>query len=161
METTSVFIHGLQGSSRGTKARFFKKHFPEMKIADYRGSLSNRLSLLHDVVSGLVSFIIVGSSYGGLMGTIYACEHPKQVKKLILLAPALSFHEFDPWKERQIPVQTHIFHGIKDEVVPWEPVRTIAERVFSQLAFHPVNDDHVLSKTFHTFNWHALLKDKM
>ena len=95
------------------------------------------------------------------MGALYALEHPTQVKKLILLAPALSFPAFARVCEKRPPVSsqvpTIIFHGTDDTVVPLEPVKRIAERIFLDLDFHVVPDDHRLSKTFQEMDWETLL----
>jgi pimeloyl-ACP methyl ester carboxylesterase len=157
-----VFIHGLEGSSQGTKARFFKERFPHMLITDYRGPLEARMATLRNLLTGHPTAIIVGSSYGGLMGALYAFEQPKQIKKLILLAPALTFPEFTPLSDGRVPayspVPTIIFHGTQDDVIPIGPVRKIAEKVFPNLAFHVLRDDHLLSKTFHTIDWEQCLE---
>jgi pimeloyl-ACP methyl ester carboxylesterase len=157
--TTRVFVHGLEGSSQGTKSRFFRKRYPGMIIEDYTGSLEERMDKLRRTLAGKEDLVLVGSSYGGLMAAMYACDNEPAVGKLILLAPALDLEEFGPYLNRTIDVPTILYHGSRDDVVPPEPVRRIAARVFKNLSHHFVDDDHPLSGTFTSFDWDALLTD--
>jgi pimeloyl-ACP methyl ester carboxylesterase len=154
---TRVFIHGLLGSSRGTKASFFRERYPDMIISDFRGTLSERMEALTGILANKTSLILVGSSFGGVMAAIYGLNNEENVKKLILLAPALSFHEFVPYLERTIEVPVIIYHGTNDLVVSLEPVYENAHKVFKNLTFNKVDDDHVLSNTFMSMDWDALL----
>ncbi|MDY6987604.1 MAG: alpha/beta fold hydrolase [Thermodesulfobacteriota bacterium] len=128
-----------------------------MMIEDFHGTLEQRMERLTRLVSDHKSLIIVGSSFGGLMAAIFACKHPSIVKRLILLAPALSFLEFRPYLGHTIQPPVFVYHGKKDEVVPLGPVHDIAERVFLNLVFHVVDDDHLLSHTFEYIDWDELL----
>ena len=92
------------------------------------------------------------------MAAIVACERPKSIKKLILLAPAIAFPEFEPYLEHTIDVPVIIYHGKHDDVVPVAPVRRNAQRVFENLTFIIVDDDHVLSRTFKSIDWDHLLE---
>jgi hypothetical protein len=42
-------------------------------------------------------------------------------------------------------------------VVPIEPVRTVAQEVFTQLTFEEVADDHFLSKSLTVIPWRQLI----
>jgi len=157
--TTRVFVHGLEGSSQGTKSQFFRKRYPGMIIEDYTGSLKKRMDKLHRILTDKKDLILVGSSYGGLMAAMYACDNEPAIKRLILLAPALDLEEFRPYLTREIAVPTTLYHGSRDDVVPPEPVRKIAARVFANLSYHTVDDNHPLSGTFPSFDWDKLLSD--
>ena len=100
---------------------------------------------------------MVGSSLGGLMAVLYAFHHKNTVKKLILLAPALSRPEFTPYQSHTLSIPVLIFHGRMDEVVPPESIRAIAEKIFTHMTFNLVDDDHRLSKTFSSMDWPLLL----
>jgi pimeloyl-ACP methyl ester carboxylesterase len=154
---TRVFIHGLLGSSRGTKASFFRQRYPDMIIGDFRGSLDARMDSLKRLLADKGSLIIVGSSFGGLMAAMYAFEYQEKVRRLILLAPALASGGFDPHFAKTSDVPVIIYHGKDDDVVPLAPVRDTAHRIFKNLTFHVVDDDHVLSKTFTSIDWDRLL----
>ena len=157
MNDTRVFIHGLESSSQGTKGVFFRKRYPDMVIEDFPGTLEQRMDKLNSLLSEKTSLIMVGSSYGGLMAAIYGFNNKDRVKKLILLAPALVCHEFHPYLRKRTDIPVIIFHGKKDEVVPLAPVHEIANRVFENLTFNILDDDHILSKTFKSMDWDNLL----
>ena len=158
MNATRVFIHGLEGSSQGTKGVFFRERYPDMIIEDFQGTLEQRMNKLNSLLSEKTSLIIVGSSYGGLMAAIYAFNNQESVKKLILLAPALIFRGFEPYLQKRTDTPVIIYHGQGDDVVPLAPVHEIARRVFENLTFNMVDDDHILSKTFKSTDWDKLLQ---
>lgn len=107
-------------------------------------------------LAGEVNLVIVGSSFGGLMATLYAQENPHLVKRLILLAPALNFPEFNSY-HRKVTVETIVYHGSDDTVTPLDLVRPIVEQVFLDYQYNVVNDDHSLHKTFRDIDWKDLL----
>jgi pimeloyl-ACP methyl ester carboxylesterase len=113
---------------------------------------------LKTVLSKENSLIIVGSSFGGLMAAIFACENPRAVKKLVLLSPALPFSEFEPYLTQRIQIPVTICHGKNDDVVPLESAYEIAKRVFENLEFMILDDDHLLSKSFKGIDWDDLLE---
>ncbi len=160
MKTKSIFIHGLESTSRGTKGAFFRKNYPDMILEDYAGPLEQRMEKLNETLRHETGLILVGSSFGGLMAAIYACEHEQRVKRLILLAPALNLPEFEPCLDRPRPLQIPVIlrHGRHDEVVPPKAVQTIAAAVFSNLDYRLVEDDHSLHRTFDGMNWNDLLR---
>ncbi len=155
---TRVFIHGLESSSQGDKGRYFREHYPDMLITDYFGTLSKRMQTLREQLEGKTDLILVGSSFGGLMAAIFACEEEERVRKLILLAPALSLGAFDSYLARRLSIPTAVFHGSEDDVVPPEPVKAIVEKLFLNLSYNRVSDDHSLHGTFSTMDWDSLLE---
>ncbi len=157
MNDTRVFIHGLLGHSQGTKATFLRERYPDMIIEDFRGTLEERMDKLNSVLAGKESIVMVGSSLGGLMAAMFALDNQERVKRLILLAPALATEEFVLNLERRTDTPVTIYHGKDDDVVPLAPVQDIAHRVFNNLTFNTVDDDHVLSKTFTVIDWDTLL----
>jgi len=155
----SIFIHGLESSGRGFKGKMFKKLFPGLLAPDFHGALEERMARLRPLLALRADWIIIGSSFGGLMAAIYAREIPARVKKLILLAPALLCPEFASDPLPAISVPADIYHGTKDAVIPLEPVRILAGKVFSRLTFHVVDDDHILHKTVGEIDWPALFTE--
>jgi pimeloyl-ACP methyl ester carboxylesterase len=152
-----LFVHGLESNNQGTKAVYFRKHFPGMLTPNFPGPLDERMAKLQAILSGQSDIILVGSSFGGLMVSIFAADHEPSVTRLILLAPAINLMEFTPYRRRKLLMPVHLYHGRQDEVIPIEEVRKVARQVFSNLTFHAVDDDHYLHKTFETIEWDALL----
>jgi pimeloyl-ACP methyl ester carboxylesterase len=128
-----------------------------MMIGDYEGSLENRMIRLGRELDRKVNLILVGSSFGGLMAAIHTCTHPKSVQRLILLAPALNLPDFEPHLAKAVTTPVIIYHGRNDDVVPIAPVMAIAEKVFANLEYHAVDDDHSLHETFAGMDWDRLL----
>jgi pimeloyl-ACP methyl ester carboxylesterase len=152
-----IFIHGLMGNSMGVKASLLREKFTDILTPDFDGSLDKRMQSLREILSDKVGWTIIGSSFGGLMAAIYASECPHQVKKLILLAPALIWPEFAESPPEPIAVPVVLYHGTADELIPVEQVRNLAESVFINLTFNEVEDDHGLFKTVHALDWETLV----
>ena len=152
-----IFIHGLESSNQGTKGIFFKEKFPDMMIPNFPGSLQERMEKLNEILSEKSGIRLVGSSFGGLMASIFAMEHERRVDKLILLAPALHLMEAVNTHKKKISLPVWIYHGRDDEVIPLERVEEIATKTFQNLTFHAVEDDHYLHRTFKTIDWNSLL----
>ena len=158
MAPTLVFIHGLESSGWGTKGIFFRERYPGgMIIEDFEGPFEQRMEKLEGLLAEKNNLILVGSSYGGLMAAVYACLHEPRVRKLILLAPALHLEPFDPYLDTILQVPIVIFHGLQDDVVPLDAVKTIARRSFANHTFTALDDDHSLHRTFATLDWDTLL----
>lgn len=154
-----IFLHGLESSSKGAKATFLRDLFPEMMIPDFKGSLSERMTSLHAVLAGQKNIMLVGSSFGGLMATIYAMENNSAVNRIVLLAPALNFPEFSNYALQMIDIPTWMIIGKDDTVTPVDEVLPVAQRIFSDLSYNEVDDDHFLAKTFRSFDWQAMLHE--
>ena len=93
-----IYLHGLESTSNSGKARLFREWFPGMFTPDFTGSFDERMSQLHPIISDTTNWTIIGSSFGGLMGAAFTIDHPTQIRKLILLAPALML---DPFASQQ------------------------------------------------------------
>jgi predicted esterase len=158
MAASTVFIHGLESTSQGTKGQFFRRNFPEMIIEDYTGDFAQRMKRLSGILTGKKNLILVGSSYGGLMAAQFASQDEARVKKLILLAPALNLPEFSPNASHPLYFPVIIYHGIDDNIVDPYIVKGIASRIFNNLEHHLVDDDHSLHNTFAALNWSKLLQ---
>ncbi len=152
-----VYIHGSESDSNSGKARLFREKFPGMVTPDFKGSFDERMSQLRKILSSQTGWTLIGSSYGGLMATVFTLEHEEQVRKLVLLAPALAQQIAPLPKPGPISVPTILIHGTRDTVVPPEPVRAIAEKLFSNLTLYAVDDDHRLHKTASEMDWNTIL----
>ncbi len=158
MKKTLVFIHGLESTGRGAKGLYFHDRYPEMIIEDFTGPFPERMEQLNDILAGKTGLILVGSSYGGLMAAVYAALHQDRVKKIVLLAPALHLDSYEPYLNTRLHIPVVIYHGLRDDVVPLDTVRTIAGQLFENLTFNRVDDDHSLHSTFSAIDWDTLLQ---
>ena len=153
-----MYIHGSDSDSNSGKARQFREWFPGIVTPDFKGSFEERMRQLYEIVGDSNDWILIGSSYGGLMATIFALDHADQLRKLVLLAPALML---DPVGTMQLPtpvfVPTIVIHGTLDTVVLLEPVRAIAQKLFTNLTYHIVADDHRLYQTANNMDWASIL----
>ena len=152
-----IFLHGLEGSSKGTKATFLSDLYPEMEIPDFAGNLSERMASLHAILAGQKKIMLIGSSFGGLMATIFALDHPDVVERIVLLAPALNFPEFSYQKKQRLDIPTWMIIGRDDTVTPATYVVPIAREIFENLHYDEVDDDHMLARTFRKLDWEILL----
>jgi alpha-beta hydrolase superfamily lysophospholipase len=158
MRDTLVFIHGLESTSQGNKAQFFRKSFPQMIIEDYTGDFETRMMKLKKILNGKDNLILVGSSFGGLMAARFALDEEPKVKKLILIAPALILEGFENAASQKLQIPVIIYHGTQDDVVDPYAVKAIAEKTFAHLEHHLVDDDHSLNNVFPTLPWKELLE---
>ncbi len=153
-----IYLHGLDSTSQSGKARQFAQKFPGMLTPDFTGSFDERMKQLRPILGGQTDWTILGSSFGGLMGAIFTLEHPTQVRKLVLLAPALMLPPFDSYFDLQpVSVPTVVVHGTEDDVVPLEPVRELAEKAFTNLTYFFVRDGHRLQKAFEELDWETII----
>jgi pimeloyl-ACP methyl ester carboxylesterase len=152
-----VFIHGLEGSSTGTKGTFFRGRYPGMIIGDYEGTLDKRMEKLTADLEGRNHLILVGSSFGGLMAAIFACTNKNRIHSLVLLAPALAYADFGSICGEPLVLPVTLYQGSDDTVVLPEPTREVAENLFKNLDYRLVKDDHSLLTTFTGIDWDSLL----
>ncbi len=154
-----IFIHGLVSSGQGLKGNLLRGLLPGILTPDFEGPLEDRMARLASILSDQTGWVIIGSSFGGLMGAMFTCRYPQQVKKLIMLAPALIWPDFAQALPLPVSVPTVIYHGLRDTLIPLELVRPLAEQVFLKLTFHAVDDDHGLRATVEAIDWLALVSE--
>jgi predicted esterase len=161
-----IFIHGLKSSGHGFKGNLFRNIMTQILTPDFF-AFNNKLSLkeilltrmgeLESIMVKKSNWIIIGSSFGGLMGTLFVLQNPDKVKLLILLAPFLnsSLLQVEAYQPVEIPVI--VYHGTKDNIVMASKSKKRAERLFSNLTYNLVEDDHQLHKTVSKIDWYNLL----
>ncbi len=106
-----LYLHGFASSPQSRKARFFVERLeklgfqvevPDLAEGNFKGlTISGQLRLL-DRLAQNERVILIGSSLGGYVASLYAARHP-EVERLILLAPAFRF--FDLWTSQLTPEQ--------------------------------------------------------
>lgn len=171
-----IYLHGLESDSNSGKAKQFREWFPGTVTPDFTGSFEERMIQLEPILAPTRRFAetdsasqenlrddspwtIIGSSFGGLMGTVFTCKNPTRVRKLILLAPALLREPFGSHLDlppASVPVT--VIHGTRDDVVPLELAREVAQTLFTNLTYIVVDDDHRLHKTLHELDWKKVLE---
>lgn len=162
-----IFIHGLESSGKGFKGRFLKNIFPETLTPDFEPYSSNisfkslldkRMLQLDEILNKKENWIIIASSFGGLMGTLYTLNHSKKVKLLILLAPFFGTNLLAPTKYQEIDIPLVVFHGKYDSTASIENSKFITDMLFSNLEYNIVEDDHFLHRTVKKINWIELIE---
>ena len=157
MQTTStLFLHGLDSSSQGTKGCFFKTHFPHVIRPDFSGDLEERLQHLEKICAEKNNLTFIGTSFGGLMAACFALKYSKRVAKLILLAPALNYEDYHA-PEVMLTIPTILVIGQHDTVTPPDLVIPLAEKTFSNLEIRIEDDDHMLHNSFKQLDWKELI----
>jgi pimeloyl-ACP methyl ester carboxylesterase len=154
-----IFIHGYESTGQGFKGQWLRNIFPNILTPNFEGDLDRRMEILVDLLHSQSDWILIGSSFGGLMATLFASRYPSQVKQLILLAPALVppfFHEDLPAHSIKIP--TTIYHGRQDDVVLLESLQSNLS-LFQKLEMHVVDDDHRLHATTEAIGWTSLVSN--
>jgi alpha/beta superfamily hydrolase len=161
MNTSRIlFIHGSDSTGQTYKAGVLRKTFPDLISPDFTGPLAMRLALMDSFIKDTDNWTLIGSSLGGLMAALFTTKHPAQVRKLVLLAPALHLPEFSSQRHQPKPVNvsTILIIGKKDDVTPVETVRRLTKHVFPKLTYLSVDDDHRLHYTTDRLDWKDLLK---
>lgn len=148
------FLHGLDSSPQGTKARLLKTHYPDCLIPSLPSDIHERIRIAERKIT--VPTILIGSSLGGLTALMFAGIHPERIQALLLLAPAVGFHSESIFTEDQkhmlesiyIPgsVRAIIIAGIRDAVIPLASIRALVQRSPDpdRIKLHEVDDDHNL-----------------
>jgi pimeloyl-ACP methyl ester carboxylesterase len=158
MDTSRIiFVHGSDSNGQTYKAQVLRRHFPDIITPDFTGQLSLRLSQLDSLVKDQTDWTLIGSSLGGLIAALFSTQHPNQVRKLVLLAPALHLPEFSRHPPKPVQVPTILIIGKKDDVIPGEAVRRLAKGIFPRLTYLSVDDDHRLHDTADRLDWKSLL----
>lgn len=152
-----LFIHGKDGSSQGFKVQFLRRLYPELLASDFPGDFWQRMARLEQVSGDSTGWTMIGSSMGGLMAAVFACQHPGQVDRLVLLAPALAFLDLAQTPLPPSGAPTVIYHGRQDDVVPLAKTHQVADQLFPNLQFHVVDATHDLNPLMPSIDWPALL----
>lgn len=118
-----LFVHGLEGSPQGRKARLFEHHFqartPWMDTRDFAACLQQQAEAIADFHPDL----LVGSSFGGAV-VVTLLERGVWTGPTLLLAPAAL--RLGPTSRLADNVPVTIVHGRGDTVIDIEDSRTLA-----------------------------------
>lgn len=139
------FIHGLEGSPRGRKARVLAESFetrtPEMDTSDFEACVETQAR----VRTELHPDVIVGSSFGGAVA-VALLQRGVWSGPTLLLAPAAFRYDPDARLPESVPVW--IVHGRQDDVIDPEESRRLARTGSpDRVRLIEVEDDHALSRS--------------
>jgi alpha-beta hydrolase superfamily lysophospholipase len=161
-----IFIHGLESSGTGFKARLLREIFPNIHTPTFTEStpdtlmydlLEVRMSELNTILNTKKKWIIIGSSFGGLMACLFTLNVPYKVIKLILLAPFLVSRKLKPIFYAPVDIPVIVYHGRNDRIVPYKQAQERATKFFTNLEYNIVDDDHSLHKTVKSLNWKKII----
>lgn len=137
------FFHGLESGPHGSKYqrlcesnRVFSPDFQGMDVWE-------RLAKIERETQGLRNLVIVGSSYGGLLASLFYSRNPERVRGMVLMAPALYKEAAD--KVERMPEDAVVIHARQDDIVPIGPVREKCAKHGIQIT--EVDDNHRLEKS--------------
>jgi len=153
-----MFLHGLESSGSGFKATYLRKRFPNIITPTFTGELNERMQQLERLISPRSRWIFIGSSFGGLMATLFAIRHPAQISRLILLAPAL-LSSIAPSVsiDEKVSVPMVGILAKYDTILPIIELQRKCEFIFRFYWLYIVEDEHKLECTTKMINWNALV----
>ncbi len=150
---TVIFSHGKESGPNGDKITVLTKvaqaHGLETIALDYREckSATRRVDLLREYVEIKKSdfVILVGSSMGGYVTTVFANEY--EPGGMFLMCPALYMSDAEYEVQSYSPRcdNIEIIHGWEDSVVPFESSIRFGKQTGAVLTL--VKDDHPLKKS--------------
>ena len=161
-----IFIHGLESSGKGFKGTYLKNLFPDILTPNFKkynvnitleNLLKKRMGQLDLILKQGKLWTIIGSSFGGLMATLYALRNSEKIKRLILLAPFLATPMLQIDNKSPLNIPTIIFHGKYDDIAQYKASRKHAYKLFTNLEFNTTEDHHDLNNTITTLNWSKII----
>jgi alpha/beta superfamily hydrolase len=148
VKTRVQFIHGLEGSPQGAKARFLAEHFDTLTPAMDTGDFAGCVALHRRVVEEFAPQVLVGSSFGGAVALALLAAGAFRGPTL-LLAPAQRHFGVAESLPPRIPVI--IAHGLRDDVVDIAGSRGLAASSTPEwVTLLEVDDDHRLQSLVDT-----------
>jgi pimeloyl-ACP methyl ester carboxylesterase len=151
-----VFFHGLESGPRGRKYSALVARFGADAVLapDFTAfaSCSSRLGVAEDELMDVRErLVLVGSSLGGLVASVFAHKHgTPRVAGVVLAAPAietlaakLAAQRLGALRSLGVPVTCVL--GREDEEHPLAGLRPVAEALGARVI--EVDDDHSLSKS--------------
>jgi predicted esterase len=139
------FVHGLESSPSGTKARLFARHFvastPAMDTSDFEACVRVQAEEL----ARFRPDVLVGSSFGGAVA-VALLQRGLWRGPTLLLAQAAAHYGLELRLPEGVPIW--LVHGLRDDLVPIEESRALARSGTPGLVrLFEVDDDHPLSDT--------------
>lgn len=136
------FIHGLEGSPQGAKARLFARHFPTSTPAMDTKDFEACVRVQEAEIGAFRPDVLIGSSFGGAVA-VELLHRGAWTGPTLLLAQAA----FRIGTRTSLPAGriVWIVHGTNDEVVDVDDSRRLAQTGTPALVrLIEVDDDHSL-----------------
>jgi len=136
------FLHGLEGSPQGAKARLLGLHFetlaPAMDTSDFEACLR----VQREAIASFRPDLLVGSSFGAALAVALLARGDFRGPTLLLAQAAL---RLDPAARLPEGVRVWLVHGLRDELIdPEESRRLAATGTPGLVRLLEVDDDHPL-----------------
>ena len=136
------FIHGLEGSPQGSKARLLAEHFDTRTPAMDTGDFEACVELQTRVLETFRPDVLVGSSFGGAVAVALLRRGVWRGPTLLLAQAAL---RYDPGARLPADATVWLVHGLGDELIdPEESRRLAATGSPERVRLIEVEDDHPL-----------------
>lgn len=137
-----LFVHGLEGSPEGAKARLFDTHFTALTPAMETGDFEACVELQRAAIESFRPDVLVGSSFGGAVAVALLARRAWRGPTL-LLAQAAVHYDPDASLPKNVPVW--LVHGRRDALIPVEHSRALAATGSpDHVRLIEVDDDHPL-----------------
>ncbi|MSQ84233.1 MAG: alpha/beta hydrolase [Myxococcales bacterium] len=143
-----VFLHGLESGPHGSKFQTLSGlGLGDVLAPDCTGLLDvqARLEVVTAALPAPDRYVLVGSSFGGLMAVLYAAAQPTRVAGLVLLAPAVHLPEKVAVPPVAAALAVQVLHGDADDIVPLAAVQLFC--VNNRLPLKIVADGHRLGQS--------------
>jgi hypothetical protein len=131
-----LYLHGYRSGPGGAQAKYLKSHghdVVEPKLPDLK--FRKCLGIAQSAVDEHQPDVVVGSSRGGAIGM----NIPLSDTRLVLIAPAW----YHLGKADTVAASAIILHSPRDEVIPFEHSRQLADRSGCRLV--AVGEDHAMT----------------
>lgn len=119
-----LFVHGLMSSPQGTKAVYLAERFeartPAMNVGDFMGCVAQQAA----EIDAFEPDVVVGSSFGGAVVLSLLNQGLWKGPTLLLAQAAV---KMDPDARLPEGQPVLLVHGTRDEVVPIEHSRRLAQ----------------------------------
>lgn len=151
------FVHGLEGSPQGAKARLFAANFdactPAMDTSDFEACVAVHAAVLGSFEPDL----LVGSSFGGAVA-VELLRRGAWSGPTLLLAQAAVKRDPNVSLPRRVPVW--LVHGRDDDLIDIADSRALASRGDPErVRLLEVVDDHALHATVRNGRLLAIVRD--